>query len=299
MMNPLTNRLVNTSKFMCKSNWRRVHTSRKLAVFYEPDRKSGFPNISDYKEEKLNPFQRIYRGYFQFIEECGKLKEEIKNSLQLDPPIVKFPGEVDVQWKFNGDPKILDKWVVTCDSDYNHGYSKATVSLSPTGAGVFSGIIDTRVPQDGKLQRAGFCNLRSVIQRGPFKIEKPYQWFSYTHLILRVRGDGHSYMINLHLKNDFDVTWADLHSFPLYTRGGPYWQYVKIPFSKFYLGNRGKIQDSQLPLRLWEVMSISFTAAGISGPFKLEIDYIGVENDPKHYEQFAYEMYKPPHPYYI
>ncbi|XP_011306536.1 probable complex I intermediate-associated protein 30, mitochondrial [Fopius arisanus] len=298
MVTPLVARLVN----MCNLKnqlLRHLHISQKALVFHEVDPKSGYPHISDYKEEKLNPLQRIYKGYFQFIEECKKLGEEIKDSLHVDPTLLVYPEEVDVQWKFNGDPKILDKWIVTCDSDYNHGFSKATLELSSTGAGVFSGRLDTRVPKDGILNLAGFCNIRSVVPRGPFKIVKPFQWFRYTHLILRVRGDGRSYMIYLHLKNEYDIMWADLHGFPLYTRGGPYWQYVKIPFSKFFLTNRGRIQDSQAPIRLWEVLSIGITATGIPGPFNLEIDYIGVQQDPKHREEFAYEMYKPPHPYYI
>ncbi len=27
---------------------------------------------------------------------------------------------------------------------------------------------------------------------------------------------------------DFDVGWHDVWVFPLFTRGGPYWQYVKV-----------------------------------------------------------------------
>lgn len=45
------------------------------------------------------------------------------------------------------------------------------------------------------------------------------------------------------------------------------------------------------------VSRIGITAVGLDwmdGEFNLEIDYIGVENNPYHTEKFAYEMYKVP-----
>lgn len=45
------------------------------------------------------------------------------------------------------------------------------------------------------------------------------------------------------------------------------------------------------------VARIGITAAGLDwmdGEFNLEIDYIGVENNPYHTEQTAYELYKAP-----
>lgn len=47
----------------------------------------------------------------------------------------------------------------------------------------------------------------------------------------------------------------------------------------------------------FRVSRIGITAASLDmtdGDFNLEIDYIGVEFNPSHDEEFAYEMYKVP-----
>ncbi len=50
----------------------------------------------------------------------------------------------------------------------------------------------------------------------------------FSDLVLRVRGDGRRYRIILQTPEFFDLTWFQLYSFPLFTRGGPYWQEVKV-----------------------------------------------------------------------
>ncbi|XP_008537976.1 complex I intermediate-associated protein 30, mitochondrial isoform X2 [Equus przewalskii] len=64
----------------------------------------------------------------------------------------------------------------------------------------------------------------------------------------------------------------------------------RIPFSKFFFSNQGRIRDAQYQLLLDKISSIGFTLADkVDGPFFLEIDFIGVFTDPAHTEEFAYE----------
>jgi NADH dehydrogenase [ubiquinone] 1 alpha subcomplex assembly factor 1 len=112
---------------------------------------------------------------------------------------------------------------------------------------------------------------------------------------MNIRGDGRSYLINIATEGYFDLTWNDVYHYILYTRGGPHYQTVRIPFSKFFLSSKGRVQDRQFPIPLNRVTSLGFSVGargGTDGPFNLEIDFVGLEFDSTHQERFAYEMYK-------
>ncbi|XP_064122978.1 complex I intermediate-associated protein 30, mitochondrial-like isoform X2 [Macrobrachium nipponense] len=244
---------------------RYISTTPVHWMFWERDRKGGYGS-----KEKHSKKEMIRAG----------LKE--------------LRGDMDKMWVLK-ENKDLEEWVITCDQDHNEGFSSGTVTLSPTGHGLFSGELSTQVPKDGVIKKAGYVNMRSLRPRKSFKRETYLDWSEYNTLELRVRGDGRSYLINISTAGYFDITWNDIYSYALYTRGGPHWQLTRIPFSKFFLSSKGRIQDKQCAIPLDRIVSFGISAVDkINAPFRLEIDYVGVYCDPDHTEEFAYEMYKLP-----
>lgn len=107
---------------------RQLHTTASLSCLYVRDRKYGYKKIYDKlppEPENLNIFGQMREGWRKFKKEFGLWIEEIKEVCQMDPILTYRRNEVDVVWRFKGDQKSLDQWIVTCDSDYNEGYSTA------------------------------------------------------------------------------------------------------------------------------------------------------------------------------
>ncbi|XP_015597964.1 complex I intermediate-associated protein 30, mitochondrial [Cephus cinctus] len=290
-MNP---RILQLLVFNVKTGRREFHITKCLSRFFEKDPKGGYPKVYDRLEKSdTSTLGKIRTGYQQIVEEFSLLKDEIKELSFMDPTIGLKEYAVDVKWKFHDNPKALKEWVITCDSDYNAGFSTVSLELSPGGKGLFTGYLDTKLPKDGKLKRTGYCNMKSLPPRKAFQREEPFDWGMYTHIVLKVRGDGRSYMLGITTKVSYDLMWHDVYMFPMYTRGGPYWQYVRIPFSKFFMSSKGRIQDKQASIPLHEVRTFGITIAdAIPGSYRLEIDYIGLQYDPSHEEEFAYESYR-------
>ncbi|GFG31534.1 hypothetical protein Cfor_09190 [Coptotermes formosanus] len=273
----------------CSTTSHLIHTSHVI-LFWEPDPKGGY--LRD--KPKPKAIELIRDGLKELRSEIMLWKDEMKEHIEGDPIVAYRRGEIDIMWQFS-QPAALSQWVTTSDSDHKEGYSTCELSLSKGGNGLFTGTVSTQVPKDGRIKRAGYCNMRSMRPRRSFKRDSYFDWRMYSHIVLRVRGDGRSYMLNISTMGYYDIMWNDIYSYVLFTRGGPYWQVSKIPFSKFFLSSKGRIQDKQNPIPLDKVTHVGISAGDkINGPFHLEIDYIGLEFDPTHTEEFAYEMYTMP-----
>ncbi|XP_018421545.1 PREDICTED: complex I intermediate-associated protein 30, mitochondrial [Nanorana parkeri] len=196
-----------------------------------------------------------------------------------------------VLWNFRS-PEDLQKWIVSTDMEIG-GKSQASLNLGRNNqTALFSGVLNSEVPRDGETTSSGFCTLRARPRKGAFGRTLHNDWSNFNTLHLRIRGDGRPWMVNIQSETYFSLQWDDLYHYFLYTRGGPYWQDVKIPLSKFFMSSRGRVQDGQYPLWPDKVTTLGFTIADrADGPFQLEIDFIGLYNDQAHTEEFAYELY--------
>ncbi|CAH1402209.1 unnamed protein product [Nezara viridula] len=259
-------------------------------LFFEKDPKGGYSKT----KSKYLQWKHIKDGWKQLGDEVKLFKEELIEAIENDPIVSLTPGVIKKQWELRKE-EHLGTWITTSDSDHGEGHSTCSLTLNNNGFGHFSGVLDTTVPIDGRTKRAGYCSVRTKRARRSFQRETYYDWCTYTHLVLKVRGDGRSYLLNIATSGYFDQLWNDMYQYVLYTRGGPYWQITKIPFSKFLFSSKGRIQDKQSPIPLDNVTHFSIVAGDkINGPFSLEIDYVGLLFDPTHKEEFAYEMYQLP-----
>jgi len=245
------------------------------------------------RDDGKSTFFHVINGLKLLGGELKKFKEEVMEGFRLDRPMY-YPDEIIPFYKFNNQ-EILDKFQVVTDSDNNQGQSHGTFNQTQLGTALFSGRLDIRVPKDGKLRRTGYVVLQSYPETQSFQRSVYLDWTYWTHLVIRCRGDGRAYMLVLSVFGDFDVTWNLVYQYPLYTRGGPYWQLAKIPFSKFFVANKGRIQDKQCAIPQMKITKIGIACADRNpGPFSLEVDFIGGLRDSGHLEKFAYEEYEVP-----
>uniref|UniRef100_F7FW63 Complex I intermediate-associated protein 30, mitochondrial n=2 Tax=Ornithorhynchus anatinus TaxID=9258 RepID=F7FW63_ORNAN len=235
-------------------------------------------------------FDRAIRA--EFTDQLKLLKKRFLDHLvgpEGRPMTEVLLENAKVVWRFRG-PGDLDRWTVTSDKTVG-GRSEAFLKMGRNNqSALLYGTLNTEVPRDGQTRYSGYCAMISGIPRGFLDKKESYDWSSFNTLYLRVRGDGRPWMVNIREDTDLFHRRHLMYSYFMFTRGGPYWQEVKIPFSKFFLSSHGKVRDGQFRLLADKVATVGFTLADkVNGPFFLEIDFIGVFHDPAHVEEFAYE----------
>lgn len=129
-------------------------------LFWEPDRKAGYNKNAPRVSRK----ELLLEGLRDLKQEILLWKEEVQEKMTSDPVLVYRPGETDIVWDFN-DPAVLQKWVASSDSDHNEGDSVCKLEPSEAGRALFSGTVHSTLPKDGKIKRAGYCNIKSMRSR--------------------------------------------------------------------------------------------------------------------------------------
>lgn len=260
-------------------------------VFFDSDR----PQID--KKDEHSWLWHLINGSKLAKVGIKQLIEEWKEKLKMDWPRY-YPGDIVPQFNFR-EQKDRDLFTTVADSEFNLGFSKCEFIGTRQSTGLFRGFLDTRVPRDGKTAQAGYAALQGLPITKSFERQTYLNWAHWSHLVIRCRGDGRMYMIQLHALEIDEITSHMLYTFPLHTRGGPYWQITTIPFSKFFVLFRSTIQDRQNPPELRYITKIGISLKDkMSGPFELEVDYIACAmNRADEDETFAYETYEVPNNY--
>ncbi|KAK9409716.1 complex I intermediate-associated protein 30 mitochondrial [Crotalus adamanteus] len=158
---------------------------------------------------------------------------------------------------------------------------------------VLSGNLNTTVPRDGVTKYSGYCAMVSKPEMLAFHRTKLHDWSNFNSLCLRVRGDGRPWMLNINPSKYDPTSVKDAYNYFIFPRGGPYWEEIEVPFSKFFFTSHGRIQDGQYEMWSDRISTLGLTLADkVDGPFQLDIDFIGLLSDKSHTETFAYELYE-------
>lgn len=285
--------------FIQHQNWKVCHRNYGVSL-WEPDDKSGYKEISRKHWEHMTIWEHYKRGMKLIPQELKKLKNETWeefNSLSISAPPM-YHGDYRTLWQFDSE-EVVKNWIVSTDNDMLEGFTNAEFVLGPNKTGIYRGYLDTQVPKDGVIKQTGYTSLYCPQKHKSFSRRVDYALDGFSHLVFKVRGDGRTYMVLLRkggFNLQYDMFQNDMYSFPLFTRGGPYWQYAKIPFSKFLFSHKGRIQDvNQCRLNGSHVAQIGIALVdGNTGPFQLEIASLTALRDESHTENFAYELYPGP-----
>ena len=141
------------------------------------------------------------------------------------------------------------------------GISSSTWNITEKGAAVFAGNVSLE-------NNGGFASVRSAV--GTYDLSK------YKGIVLRVKGDGKRYNLNLKTDAEFD---SILYQAEFGTEKEK-WQLIEIPFSRFAPTYHGFVPPDAPKLDTKEIRRFGFLIADKQkGPFRLEIAWIKAYRD--------------------
>ncbi|XP_002154845.2 complex I intermediate-associated protein 30, mitochondrial isoform X1 [Hydra vulgaris] len=208
----------------------------------------------------------------EFVKSCGEWARRSINRLYRGwrGELIKMDKE-HYLFDFRR-PETINNFDCLTDSEVG-GKSTASITLSKYGRLLFSGEVSMMLEKD--IDFTGFCGIRSKPKLGLFnKVELTDIGF-YDCVEIKYRGDGRPYFVNVQTGSMMMLNKFDLFQAFLFTKGGPYWEIERIPFSKFYQTYKGFAQDEQMQFNNIRTIGISLTDRK-SGPFNLEIEYFKV-----------------------
>lgn len=195
----------------------------------------------------------------------GQTKTVIKK--YFTPPDMSKPHPDNLALADFSAPDVAEEWVCRSDAGIG-GFSQASF-VSGDRLSTFSGVLSTKLPPGRKVARSGYCYLMSPPCVPSIFGETFHNLDGFSGLELEIRGDGRTYMLNIQTDG---MQHEDLFQAGIFTRGGPHWQKVRVPFSDFLLTSLGYVQNEQTHLNINMIRSIGIGLAdAIDGPFKLDI----------------------------
>jgi NADH dehydrogenase [ubiquinone] 1 alpha subcomplex assembly factor 1 len=152
-------------------------------------------------------------------------------------------------------PATSGRWTSVND-DVMGGLSTGGSRMTDRGTLEFKGVVSLE-------NSGGFASIRSGTAS--------YDLSDCEGLVIRVRGDGHRYAVNL--RTDFEIT-AGSYQQRFETKKDE-WQEITLPFKGFEATSFGQVMRDSPKLNTAKIRSLGFTNSDKQGgPFKLEVKWI-------------------------